>query len=272
MYCSATETVTTKPIAGPVCGNQICETGESYVGCPADCEPPVVCGNKKCEAGETYSNCPADCPAPIVCGNNKCEAGETSSNCPQDCGAPQVTVSSSDTASIVQCYLPGMSGGHLTTLGWAPVSCTGVPLETNLGFLMKNIPSGIPSSDVTEVAYCKHTYGGSGTPLVSTYYENELAFGVPCSPETRPSEYSPSVMRVSVGRAFNKPVANSKLAYVCKKDQPLYNFRISFDENCHADVADTLCTTNIYGAKTCPWQGYKKVGTAGYWLTKSSLP
>lgn len=58
-------------------------TGEK-VGAPA---PTAVCGNEICEAGETASNCIQDCPsAPTaVCGNNVCEAGETAANCRQDC-------------------------------------------------------------------------------------------------------------------------------------------------------------------------------------------
>ena len=27
--------------SGPVCGNDICETGEDFVNCQADCPPPV---------------------------------------------------------------------------------------------------------------------------------------------------------------------------------------------------------------------------------------
>lgn len=70
------------------CGNKICETGETYQICAADCpncdddnkctkdsydyynkkcaNKPLVdvacCGNAACELGETYQNCTRDCP------------------------------------------------------------------------------------------------------------------------------------------------------------------------------------------------------------------
>ncbi len=61
-----------------VCGNGLCEAGESE-GCPADCA--AVCGNRVCENNEA-TTCPADC---TVCGDATCGAGEIES-CPQDCG------------------------------------------------------------------------------------------------------------------------------------------------------------------------------------------
>jgi len=70
---------------GPECGNGVCEDGEDYISCPADCEAPAVCGNGVCEDGEDYISCPADCEAPAVCGNGVCEDGEDKENCPEDC-------------------------------------------------------------------------------------------------------------------------------------------------------------------------------------------
>ena len=47
---------------GPVCGNGICEEGETYENCPEDCEEGgPVCGNGVCEEGENAQNCPEDC-------------------------------------------------------------------------------------------------------------------------------------------------------------------------------------------------------------------
>ncbi len=55
-----------------------------------------VCGNNVCESGENSNNCSADCgPPPPVCGNNACESGENSNNCSLDCGTPPPACQSS---------------------------------------------------------------------------------------------------------------------------------------------------------------------------------
>jgi len=82
----------------PVCGNFVCETGESafccdcsscgdflcntgcgesYSSCYYDCS----CGDFYCDFHEDYWSCPQDC----TCGNFYCDFGEDSFNCPQDC-------------------------------------------------------------------------------------------------------------------------------------------------------------------------------------------
>ncbi len=56
---------------GPVCGNNMCETGETPQTCPADCHPTgPICGNAVCEAGESPQACPADCAASMTTQNN----------------------------------------------------------------------------------------------------------------------------------------------------------------------------------------------------------
>ncbi len=90
---------------GPVCGNGACEAGETAAGCPGDCGGGgPVCGNGACEAGETAGSCPADCGGGgPVCGNGACEAGETVGSCPVDCGGGGGCSSHLDCASTQIC-------------------------------------------------------------------------------------------------------------------------------------------------------------------------
>lgn len=89
-----------------ICGNGVCETGESascagdcseecgngycsaadgedFETCAKDCKP--TCGDGACTDGiETNASCPGDCP--VTCGNGKCDGGETRKTCSADCG------------------------------------------------------------------------------------------------------------------------------------------------------------------------------------------
>ncbi len=89
-----------KPPATPVCGNGVCEKGETNSSCSNDCAPKTVCGNGTCESGETSASCPADCPAATptqqACSSNEacgykqiCQSGKcVSVDCTNDaqCG------------------------------------------------------------------------------------------------------------------------------------------------------------------------------------------
>ncbi len=91
------------------CGDGVCSDGERGF-CPEDCwyQPtptptptptPSLCGNLLCDEGETVETCPGDCdicqvcvsygncPVSCTCGNGSCdlEQGETTYNCPSDC-------------------------------------------------------------------------------------------------------------------------------------------------------------------------------------------
>lgn len=53
----------------PVCGNDICETGEDETNCPADCSAtPPYCGDGQCNNDETPTTCPEDCPSTPIDG------------------------------------------------------------------------------------------------------------------------------------------------------------------------------------------------------------
>lgn len=62
------------------------------------CINPPICGNGICEQGETPENCSintgGDCPSIDLCGNGVCDTslGETAENCPQDCGTQEANV------------------------------------------------------------------------------------------------------------------------------------------------------------------------------------
>jgi len=88
--CAASEVSTCTSDCGmpqpmAVCGNMMCETGETAMTCPGDC---ATCGDGTCTApAETNANCPGDCTTTgtAVCGNAICETGEDMTNCPSDC-------------------------------------------------------------------------------------------------------------------------------------------------------------------------------------------
>jgi hypothetical protein len=101
------------------CGNGVCEPGEDWQSCPADCEPPPdPCGDGFCDPtiGEDYDSCPADCePPPDPCGDGMCDylgLGEDHNTCPDDCPpvepcppplVPVLVIDQQGTAATVEC-------------------------------------------------------------------------------------------------------------------------------------------------------------------------
>lgn len=80
--CEPGETYNTCLEDCPKCGDDICSTQETSKSCPSDCT--AYCPNLTCDVDETAATCPLDC-ATGACGNGTCGAGETTANCPQDC-------------------------------------------------------------------------------------------------------------------------------------------------------------------------------------------
>ncbi len=76
----------------PVCGNSVCEEGETNNTCATDCGPPSpTCGDSTCNTGEAFEICPSDCPYKgFACANAVCEGGESYESCPQDCSVSNI--------------------------------------------------------------------------------------------------------------------------------------------------------------------------------------
>jgi hypothetical protein len=88
----------TIPAGDFVCGNDVCEDGETPHNCPADCTP-ARCGDDTCNGDETVDTCPQDC---VVCGDEVCSSTEDLASCPADCAVCGDSICSS-TESATTC-------------------------------------------------------------------------------------------------------------------------------------------------------------------------
>ena len=50
----------------PICGNGLCETGETELTCSIDCEQVDYCGDGICNGNETTNTCQEDCPSDLI--------------------------------------------------------------------------------------------------------------------------------------------------------------------------------------------------------------
>lgn len=66
----------------------------------SESQTKTICGNKLCESGESSSNCGKDCSP--ICGNSLCEAGETSNNCASDCKNSQTSPPQTSSVGIAR--------------------------------------------------------------------------------------------------------------------------------------------------------------------------
>lgn len=81
---------------GPVCGDGVCNGGETGASCAADCSGGApVCGDGVCNGAETNASCAADCPSTgPYCGDGVCNASETANTCGNDCQCSELDAAS----------------------------------------------------------------------------------------------------------------------------------------------------------------------------------
>jgi hypothetical protein len=155
-----------------VCGNNICEGGETCSNCASDCScTPPTCGNGVCAGAETCSTCAADCGACSGCGNGVCSSGETCGSCAADCGSCSGACTPSCTPSCGQANGCGGTCGNGDS-GTPAVSVTFTP--TNGGSVTPNGSNQVTLSwnvaskaDLYEVQVYPTSLYPSGPPVGS---------------------------------------------------------------------------------------------------------
>lgn len=122
--------------------------------------PQSVCGNGICELGESYGNCPMDCkqgqtpaPAAAVCGDGVCGATESSSTCPADCTIQAGLTCPSDATTSFEVNVRDV----LNETGYNRLAVTVKKIGPN-GLLIDEDTSSSSSSTIMKVPCEKSTY------------------------------------------------------------------------------------------------------------------
>ena len=147
------------------CGNGTCDQGETPSSCPRDCD---ACGNGTCDAGETVSSCPQDCS---TCGNGRCDTGETAASCPQDCATCGDGIcDGNETASgcpqdCARCGDNVCESGE--TVSGCPVDCAATLIAHNISsyviYHLYVYPCGAPSEGTDQLGASVILSGGQFT-------------------------------------------------------------------------------------------------------------
>ncbi|PIU58106.1 MAG: hypothetical protein COS89_02115, partial [Deltaproteobacteria bacterium CG07_land_8_20_14_0_80_38_7] len=128
-----------------VCGDGVCQEGETSIVCPGDCQP--VCGDGLCNGDETTSICPGDCP--VSCGDGLCNEDETAATCAADCvpAIPDARIVSGDgkitltwnTVPGAASYVVLMNGETETPVTETSFEATGLTNGNDYDFQVKSV-------------------------------------------------------------------------------------------------------------------------------------
>ena len=169
---SSSSAASSSSSGGMVCGNGICDAGETCQFCPGDCGS--CCGNGLCDPSESCQTCPGDCTVGCDCGNGICQPGECSS-CIVDCLNP------TDCCGDGTCFILESCATCPLDCGGA-ACCPGVPAGNPAGpsiVLFANYDGGqftiSVDVDVPNLVIGLVSYTGMNVSIVGPYASNVVA-------------------------------------------------------------------------------------------------